>query len=70
MISADPKATILFKTYFKRDLLTLVEDRVITVRMTLARTLTQSNLTLDRDISQAMTKLGKDHCGDIREVLI
>lgn len=57
-----------FDLFFKRDLLTLVDDRVITVRMTLARILTASQVG-DKDVSFALTKLSKDTCGDIRELV-
>ncbi len=58
----------LFESSFKRDLLTLVDDRVITVRMTLARTLANS-ASQDKDIIQALKKLSLDSCGDIRDLV-
>jgi ABC-type thiamine transport system ATPase subunit len=57
-----------FDVYFKRDLLTLVDDKVITVRMTLVRILTTHPIE-DKDISRALFKLAKDKCGDIRELV-
>ena len=57
-----------FDQFFKRDLLTLVNDKVITVRMTLVRILTAQNIE-DKDISVALSKLAKDKCGDIRELV-
>lgn len=57
-----------FDLFFKRDLLSLVDDKVITVRMTLVRILTAQNIE-DKDISQALSKLAKDKCGDIRELV-
>ena len=58
----------LFESSFKRDLLTLVDDRVITVRMTLARTLAIS-ASQDKDVIQALKKLSLDSCGDIRDLV-
>lgn len=57
-----------FDLYFKRELMTLVDDKVITVRMTLARILTSQPIQ-DKDISLALAKLAKDKCGDIRELV-
>ena len=58
----------LFESSFKRDLLTLVDDQVITVRMTLARTLAIS-ASQDKDVIQALKKLSLDSCGDIRDLV-
>jgi len=37
--------------------------------MTLARTLTNSSASQDKDITQALKKLSLDSCGDIRELV-
>lgn len=61
--------TNTFEYYFKKDFLTLVDDRVITVRMTLARILTSYPQQKDKEISLALARLSKDSCGDIRELV-
>lgn len=52
-------------------MLSLVEDKVITVRMTLARVLISlpSKVSADPDILKGMQKLTKDRCGDIRDLV-
>jgi hypothetical protein len=63
----------LFFRYFKNPMLSLVEDRVISVRMALARVLKQhyvkhlsESLISDRDIALVIEKLKQDKSSDIR----
>ncbi len=51
-------------------MLSLIEDKVITVRMTLARVLiSKPQIARDPEIQQALQKLMKDRCGDIRDLV-
>ena len=64
----------VFLTYFKRDMLTLANDKVISVRMALARVIKLHYVTLlgksfvnnDRDINAVIKKLQGDKSSDIR----
>ena len=47
----------------------MAEDKVITVRIALARSLTAQNYSHDPEIAAALKKLSNDKCGDIRELV-
>ena len=67
----------LFLTYFKKDMLTLAEDRVISVRMALGRVLKHHYVTLlgnslinnDREVNSSIKKLQADRSSDIRQLV-
>lgn len=60
----------MFNKYFKGDLLQLAFDKVITVRMALARLLVnQASIAADPEVQNTLNKLKKDSCGDIRELV-
>ena len=60
----------MFLKYLKSDLLSLTLVKVITVRMTLARLLiNQPSIATDSEIQAALSKLRKDSCVDIRDLI-
>jgi len=60
----------MFNKYFKGDLLQLAMDKVITVRMAVTRLLiNQPSIATDQEVQTTLSKLKKDSCGDIRELI-